>query len=158
MWHCIPAETTLYEFEAIHQTPVGRDAEAKDGANLGVDGVFFGLLGGANRDSGLSAAADNFGDLRAVGADCCLRDQHERVRRAVNAAEQVAEEVREKAHLAAAASDLTRVLHLLHADAVARGVVRPHHHDGRCLDHLPVGRSFRNEDDAGVEQGRVSWY
>lgn len=55
-----------------------------------------------------------------------------------NAAERVAEEVREEAHLAAAAApDLARALHLLHADAVARGVVRPHHHDGRRLDHLP---------------------
>ena len=45
----------------------GRDAEAKDGANLGVDGVVFGLLGGANRDGGLGAAANDSGDLCAVG-------------------------------------------------------------------------------------------
>lgn len=68
-----------------------------------------------------------------------------------NAAERVAEEVREEAHLAAAAAhapDLARALHLLHAGAVARVVVvvRPHHHDGRRLDHLPgrreAGRSW----------------
>jgi len=58
----------------------GRDAEAEDVANLGVDGVVvLGLLalGGAcsARDDGLDAAADESGDLRAaVGAGCCLRD------------------------------------------------------------------------------------
>lgn len=73
-----------------------------------------------------------------------------------NAAERVAEEVREEAHLAAAAApDLARALHLLHADAVARGVVRPHHHhDGRRLDHLPrpagtVSQERRGERGAG---------
>jgi hypothetical protein len=59
----------------------------------------------------------------------------------VNAAEQVAEEVREKAHLATAASDLARVLHLLHADAVARGVVRPQSHTTMTADASTISRS-----------------
>ena len=54
----------------------GRDAEAEDVANLGVDGVVvLSLLGGASAiDDGLDAAADESGDLRAVGAGCGLRD------------------------------------------------------------------------------------